>query len=69
MSTEKRNENYNVKQNKYSKSKKSNPKQFAKGSYNAQNRSGNDTNQKGKRSYKKKPYVKNGSQKRFVSRQ
>lgn len=63
MSTEKRNENYNVKQNKYSKSKKSNPKQFAKGSYNAQNRSGNDTNQKGKRSYKKKPYVKNGSQK------
>lgn len=65
MSTETRKENYNVKQNRYSKGKKNNSKQFAKGSFNTQNRSGNDFSQKGKKSFKKKPYVKNGVQKTF----
>ena len=63
MSTETRKENYNVKQNRYSKGKKNNSKQFAKGSFNAQSRTGNNFSQKGKKSYKKKPYVKNGLQK------
>lgn len=63
MSTETRKENYNLKQNRYSKGKKNNSKQFTKGSFNTQSRSGYDFSQKGKKSYKKKPYVKNGIQK------
>ena len=63
MSTETRKENYNVKQNRYSRGKKNNSNQFVKASFNTQSRTGNGFSQKGKKSYKKKPYVKNGAQK------